>query len=64
MIPEILSSQTDYQVLRLIGEGGYGQVWHAVDIATATDVAIKVFKNINQSLKIAQACATEISIIR
>eukprot|EP00347_Sterkiella_histriomuscorum_P000191 403376832 len=35
-IPKILAQQTHYQVLRLLGEGTYGQVWLALDSKTSS----------------------------
>lgn len=33
-----------YQLIRIIGEGGYGKVWLALDTLEGTEVALKVYK--------------------
>lgn len=33
-----------YQLIRVIGEGGYGKVWLALDTKEGTEVALKVYK--------------------
>jgi len=64
-VPLILRDQTKYTPVRVIGQGSYGQVWLAKDNQNlGAPVAIKVFTGVNQSLKVAQAVATELSILR
>ncbi len=42
MMNEIINNR--YQLLRVIGEGGYGKVWQAFDTQTGDEVALKIYK--------------------
>ncbi|TNV79752.1 hypothetical protein FGO68_gene431 [Halteria grandinella] len=68
-IEDLLSTNKRYVPMKLIGEGSYGQVWLARDTLQERDVAIKVFtcafgQTQGATLKIGQAVATELSIMR
>ena len=41
-ISSIKPSIEDYQILDKLGEGGMGSVWHAIQISTHREVALKV----------------------
>ena len=35
-------AQNRYQIVELLGKGGFSEVWHAFDLEALTDVAIKI----------------------
>ena len=39
---ERVDSQSRYQVIEMLGKGGFSEVWHAYDLQQLTDVAIKI----------------------
>lgn len=44
-----------YQLIRIIGEGGYGKVWLALDTLEGTEVALKVYKETPSSYVLEEA---------
>ncbi|CDW90696.1 mitogen-activated protein kinase 2 [Stylonychia lemnae] len=64
LYPSILKQYTRYQVQKKLGEGSYGEVWLAYDAQNQIDVAIKIYKNPKDSVKIASSILSEISIMR
>ena len=55
----------DYKLIKIIGEGAYGQVWKGRHVITRKEVAIKLEKkNIRQMLKYETIILRHLSNIR